>query len=133
MESTVKYFILSALTTREMHGYELITSLAKITGRKPSPGQIYPVLKQMKALGYVTVKERHDGKRKLKYYKLTTSGRKAFEIMSHKFETIIRSVMQERIKICAHCNCELLSGAYTKKIKGRNLDFCCCSCAASYK
>ena len=127
--NTTKYFILAELKRGDMHGYELTNSLAKITGKKPSPSQIYPVLKQMKNLGYLTVREKADGKRKMKYYRLTPSGRKVFDVMNTKFEMLVRSVLGKKIKVCAHCGCEMISGA----VKKNGLYFCCNSCAASYK
>jgi|SRR3989344_3401509 len=123
--NTTKYFILAELNGREMHGYDIIASLEKKTGKKPSPSQVYPVLKQMKSLGYVTIKV----SKKRKYYKLTPAGKKVFNVMNRKFETLIRSVLGEKIKSCAHCNCEMISGGVRKS----DLHFCCESCAGSFK
>lgn len=127
--NTTKYFILSELSKKELHGYDLINSLGKITGKRPSSSQVYPVLKRMKSLGYVVIKEKSDGKRRLKYYKLTPAGKKVFGVMNRKFETLIRSALGEKIKSCSHCNCEMISGA----VKKGNAYFCCNSCAGSYK
>ncbi|MFA4820020.1 MAG: PadR family transcriptional regulator [Candidatus Aenigmatarchaeota archaeon] len=131
--SMSKYFILSELSKREMHGYELITRLEKIMGKKPSPSQIYPVLGSMKSLGYVAVRVKNVGRKKLKYYKLTNHGLQFFRAMNKKFELMIRSALKEKIKVCAHCSCEIWKGAYSKNISGKRLYFCCVSCAGSYK
>jgi len=127
--NTTKYFILSELSKKELHGYDLMNNLGKITGKKPSPSQVYPVLKQMKSIGYVTIKEKSDGKRKMKYYKLTSSGKRVFGVMNKKFETLIRSALGEKIKSCSHCDCEMISGG----VKKAGMHFCCNSCAGSYK
>lgn len=131
--STTKYFILSELARKEAHGYEIMTRLEKIMGKRPSPSQIYPVLKKMRSMGYVTVKTTPLGKKKLKYYKLTLQGRRFFDSMNKRFEFIIRSALKEKIKVCSHCGCEIIKGAHSKKISGRRLHFCCVSCAASYR
>jgi DNA-binding PadR family transcriptional regulator len=131
--SMTKYFILSALREKEMHGYELITRLAAAMGKKPSASQIYPVMKKMQASGFVTVRTKTTGKKKIKIYKITTKGNKLFTELNDRFENIITSVLKDRIKICAHCDCELIKGAVQKKIHGKILYFCCESCAASFK
>lgn len=130
--SATKYFILLSLGKKGMHGYELISELGRMTGKKPSPGQVYPVLKKMKSLGYLSVSIKMEGKRKVKNYALTSSGKKLFGTMSKRFDTMIRSALKEKIKTCAHCSCEIFSGAYSKKIRNKIHYFCCTSCAAVY-
>lgn len=130
--NTTKYFILNELSRREMHGYEMIARIEKITGKRPSAGQIYPALRQMQSLGYLAVKTRTTGRKKVKYYKLTVSGRQFYGAMNKRFEAMIRAALGEKIKVCAHCRCEMIKGAYTKAIGGKKLHFCCVSCASSY-
>src|SRR3990167_7756529 len=104
--NTTKYFLLNELSRKSMHGYDIITALGKITGKKPSPSQIYPVLGQLKSLGYVTVKTSLEGKKKVKYYTLTKSGKKFYGAMNKRFEIMMRAAFKEKIKICSHCDCE---------------------------
>lgn len=131
--SMTKYFILAALKKKEMHGYELIMELEKIAGKKPSASQIYPVLKKMNSGGYVTSSVKMTGKKKIKSYRITKSGEDLFILISKRFDSIISAALQEKIKVCSHCGCEMLSGAVRKIISGRSHYFCCESCAASYK
>jgi PadR family transcriptional regulator, regulatory protein PadR len=131
--SMTKYFILAALKKKEMHGYELIMELEKISGHKPSASQIYPVLKKMNSRGYVTSLIKMEGKKKLKVYSITASGRQLFSVISKRFDSIIAAALKEKIKICAHCGCEMLSGAVSKRIGGKLAYFCCNSCMASHK
>lgn len=128
-----KYFVLASLKKKEMHGYELITSLEKMMGKKPSPSQIYPVLKKMKSGGYVIVKHKTVGKRKIKSYHLTKTGHELFSDISRRFDFILSAALKEKIKKCAHCDCEIYSGGYNKKMNGKILTFCCSSCAASFR
>lgn len=127
-----KYFIMSELSKKSMHGYEIAVSIEKITGRKPSPSQIYPVLNRMRSRGYLDVSSIKIGRRRIKRYKLTAKGKRFFNMMNERFELFLKSVMKSRIKVCAHCSCEIFKGAYRKKISGRRMDFCCVSCAMSY-
>ena len=128
-QSMTKFYLLAALSRKEMHGYELIMQIEKITGKKPSTSQIYPVLNQMNMAGYVTCKAGSVGKKKVKTYKITKLGEKFFSNMSRRFALLIESAIKEKIKVCANCGCEMIKGAYKKN----GLYFCCISCASSYK
>ena len=130
--STTKYFLIAELGRKKMHGYELMNRLAVVMGKKPSPSQIYPVLNRMKSMGYVTVRTKLEGKKKVKYYTLTKSGNKFYETMNNRFEFMIKAALKEKIKVCAHCSCEMIGHTYMKKIGGKLHHFCCPPCAASY-
>jgi DNA-binding PadR family transcriptional regulator len=58
-----------------MHGQEIAQELEKRKGDKPSPGTIYPALKQMKENNWI--KEKKEGKTIT--YSLTEEGKKIFE------------------------------------------------------
>jgi len=133
MQSMTKYYILAALSKNEMHGYQLIIKLEKITGKKPSAGQIYPILKELQKSGYVNLHLSVNGKKKIKSYSMTKTGEKFFDGMTSKFSSLIEAAINAKIKICAHCKCEMIKGSFAKKIDGKKYDFCCSSCAASYK
>jgi DNA-binding PadR family transcriptional regulator len=130
--SMTKYFILSALKEKEMHGYELIMMLEKIMGKKPSASQIYPVLKKMSQSGYVITSTKKSGKRQIKSYKITKDGLALFGDLSKRIDMIISAALRERIKVCAHCGCEMISGAVSRKVGGKTLYFCCNLCAGSF-
>ena len=131
--SMSKYFILSALKRKDMHGYELIMELERIMGKKPSASQIYPVLKKMKSSGYVIVETRMSGRKKIKSYKITGSGRLLFAGLNKRFDALVEATLRNKIKVCVHCGCEMVRGAVQKKVGGRNMYFCCEMCAKSYK
>ena len=71
----IRPLILSVLTARPMHGYEVIQELeARSGGRwRPSAGSVYPTLQQLADEGLVSAEEQ-DGRR---VYTLTDAGRKA--------------------------------------------------------
>jgi DNA-binding PadR family transcriptional regulator len=71
----VRTGVLSVLTDRPMHGYEVIRELeARSGGRwRPSPGSIYPTLQMLEDEGLVKGEER-DGKR---IFEITDAGREA--------------------------------------------------------
>ena len=73
----VKFLLLSALTKRPMHGYDIMQDLEEqYQGRyRPSPGSVYPTLQMLEDGGFVT-SQVVDGKR---VYEITEAGRKLLE------------------------------------------------------
>ena len=69
--------LLSLLSDKPMHGYDLIRELEERSGGawRPSPGSIYPTLQLLEDEGLVTGEEQ-DGKR---VYTITDAGRAALE------------------------------------------------------
>ena len=63
------------LSKKSMHGQEIALELEKRKGCKPSPGTIYPALKQLKENNLI--KERKEGKTIA--YSLTQEGKKEFD------------------------------------------------------
>lgn len=76
----VRAAILALLTERPMHGYEMISELARRTGDawRPSPGALYPAVQLLEDEGLVTIQE-VDGKRLVS---LTDAGREEAERLS---------------------------------------------------
>ena len=68
MKGFLTLLILWMLSKRSMAGSELADELARRKGTKPSPGTIYPALKELKAKGLITAD-------KQKVYSLTKKGR----------------------------------------------------------
>jgi len=68
MKGFLSYLILWNLSKRSMTGNELANELEKRKGSKPSPGTVYPLLKELKKNGFVTSD-------KNKSYSLTKKGK----------------------------------------------------------
>ena len=73
MRGFLSFLILFILSKKPMHGQEIAQELAKRKGEKPSPGTIYPALKNMKENNWI--KEKKEGKTIA--YSLTEQGKKA--------------------------------------------------------
>lgn len=73
----IKYLLLSALTKRPMHGYDVMQDLEEqYEGHyRPSPGSVYPTLQMLEDGGFVT-SQVIDGKR---VYEITDAGRKMLQ------------------------------------------------------
>jgi PadR family transcriptional regulator PadR len=67
--------VLALLTKKNMYGYDLVNEISK--NIEISEGTIYPLLRRLKNVGYVTtyLQESQEGAPR-KYYKLTPSGLK---------------------------------------------------------
>lgn len=49
----LKFYILKTLKNSPKHGYDLMKSIERSSGWRPSPGAIYPMLKRLKKLKYI--------------------------------------------------------------------------------
>lgn len=80
--SLSKFFILCVLNSRAMHGYEIGKAVESITDGccSPTPGALYPVLRDFEAGGYVLCSAEYVQGRKRKVYTLTDKGREAFRV-----------------------------------------------------
>ena len=112
-------------------GDEIIKEISGRTGKKVSPGQIYPFLKLLENQGYI--KSGKPKERDRKQYKLTEDGRQFVNRMLGRFGDLIRLAVEPHIEECAHCGCKVYGCGYKKKIKNKNISFCCTYCARSFK
>ena len=71
MRGLLSFTILWLLTQREMYGQELADELEKRRGTKPTPGTLYPALRELEKRGLVV--SRKVGKKRV--YQLTEEGR----------------------------------------------------------
>lgn len=119
-----KLYVISMLKKEKMHGYELMDSLEKLTGKRPSAGQIYPLLAKLKKNGYISCDIFSNGKKKMKVYRITKSGKDFADSLLNRFSSLVESAIESKIHICPHCKCEVYKGGY----KYKNKMFCCKSC-----
>jgi PadR family transcriptional regulator, regulatory protein PadR len=79
--SLSKFFVLSVLHQRPMHGYDILQAVNKTTGGccAPTEGTVYPMLNEFEAGGYLTSHAETVQGRTRKVYTLTRKGRKAFQ------------------------------------------------------
>ena len=80
--SLSKFFILSVLRQRPMHGYEIAREVECSTDGccSPTEGTIYPVLREFEQGAYVTSHTETVSGRDRKVYTLTDKGREAFSV-----------------------------------------------------
>ncbi|MBA2781079.1 PadR family transcriptional regulator [Billgrantia kenyensis] len=80
--SLSKFFVLSVLHRKPMHGYEVVPAVEKSTNGccSPSEGTVYPVLNEFEAGGYLSSSNEVVQGRSRKVYALTEKGRDAFQV-----------------------------------------------------
>jgi len=78
MKGFLSYIILWMIGKKSMTGAELSGELEKRRGTKPSPGTVYPALKELREKGLISADED-------KAYSLTKKGRKELDGACHLF------------------------------------------------
>ena len=105
--SFVKLYILHLLTEKSYYGNEIIDEIkARLDNKwEPSPGMIYPLLRNLETEGYILGWWQEPDKRSIRHYRITDSGYEHFEKIKllHKdgFEesmTIIRNTLSDIYK-----------------------------------
>ena len=91
-----KLYTLVFLYKKPKCGYRLIQDFNFFLGKKLSPGQIYPLLKELVKEGLVEVKEEYTGLRKRKVYKLTEKGMKVCKDAILRLLDVISLVIKEK-------------------------------------
>jgi PadR family transcriptional regulator, regulatory protein PadR len=94
MRGMLGFLILFLLSKEPMHGQALADEIAKRKGEKPSPGTIYPALKNLREAGFIKEEEEggggEEGENKNKdgktiVYSLTPRGEGALKIAKRRF------------------------------------------------
>ncbi len=129
--SLTKFYALVLLSKKERSGYELMGEIGRALGKRPSAGQIYPLLAKMKKAGYL--EEGKKGAREKKSYTLTPKGRGAVREMLGRTGGLVAAVLENKLVACEHCGCVIYENAYGKSVRGKMHYFCCASCAGNGK
>jgi PadR family transcriptional regulator, regulatory protein PadR len=90
MKGYLSFLIMWLLKSKKMNGSQIATEIGKRKGSRPSPGTIYPALKELKSQGYIKADKQKaycltkKGKREL------SAGCKFFCDMFHDFNKIFK-------------------------------------------
>lgn len=128
-----RVYMLTILYEGPVHGYEIITKFKKAMAKDVSPSLVYPFLKQLEQKNLVKHILKPVGAKKKKVFELTPQGKEFAEQLFKRFSELISVALEPCLEVCAHYGCKVYEGGHTEKIKGKELKFCCCYCAASYK
>jgi PadR family transcriptional regulator, regulatory protein PadR len=128
-----RVYILTILHAGPVHGYEIISKFKKVIQKEVSPSLVYPFLKKLEQKGLVSHKLKPIGAKKRKVFELTEEGKEFSEQLFNRFSELISVALEPSLEICTHCGCKVYEGGYKETIKNKELMFCCCHCAASFK
>ena len=95
MKGFLSFLILWLLNDKKLTGAEIAIELEKRKGNKPSPGTIYPVLKDLKNKGLLTID-------KDKRYTLSKKGKQELETNIHTFLDTFYDIDDMRNHCCCH-------------------------------
>jgi len=87
--------ILWLIKQKPKHGYELMTEIKRLTGRKLKPSTLYPLLYWLEAKGYVAGVWVEKGKRNLRRYSITTEGKTSLNRISTLLNKPLRRVLDD--------------------------------------
>lgn len=65
-----------------MNGQEITNEIANRKGERPSPGTIYPALKNLRLMGFINIEEKEG---KTISYSLTQRGKNALKVAKRRF------------------------------------------------
>jgi DNA-binding PadR family transcriptional regulator len=91
MRGMLQFLILWLLMKKPMYGEEIAIEIEKMRGEKPTPGTIYPALKQLVKKG--SAKSEKKGRRVV--YSLTKEGRQGIEEAVEYFCTVFGEIFLE--------------------------------------
>jgi len=93
MRGMLSFLILWLLSKKPMHGQEIAKELEKRRGFKPSPGTIYPALKDLKKRGLIEGEK----KGKIVVYSLTKKTEKEIEKTCVYFCRAFQDIFKEHV------------------------------------
>ena len=95
--SFVKLYTLHLLTEKSYYGNEIIDTIKSRLDNKwaPSPGMVYPLLRQLETEGYILGWWQEPDKRSIRHYRITDSGFEHFK----KIKLIYKSDFEESMTI----------------------------------
>ncbi len=133
VQNLTRLYALVLLKSKQpVSGYYILKRLKEDLGKTSSPTYVYNFLKDLRNEGYLVKVKVADSKRS-QGYSLTTEGDIFTENIFLRFNNLIETAIQSKIKICASCGVKLYEDVHTEKIRGVELNFCCTHCAKAYK
>ena len=99
MKGLLDLIILQFLSTKPMHGYEVITKIRKDFGVYFGPSTIYPLLGTLEKKGYIDSNWNMDFERPRKVYSLTTDGQNMLNYTEGSLNMIRNKINHNTIDI----------------------------------
>ncbi|MFW9786099.1 MAG: PadR family transcriptional regulator [Candidatus Thorarchaeota archaeon] len=127
------FYILLMLNEKPLHGYGLMKRYENRTGKKLSPGTLYPFLQELEEKKLVTQKQEDIGKKRRIVYSMTRKGKRFSDQLFKRFAAITVSALGSSLTACASCGARVFEGAHHEEVNGTTMTFCCVHCAKAFK
>jgi len=88
LQGTLEMLILKAVSLGALHGYGILLRIQQISGGKLAiqQGSLYPALYRLEHRGWITSEwGESENKRKAKFYRLTSAGKRRFQAEAEKW------------------------------------------------
>jgi len=95
LRGTLDMLILRTLLLGPAHGHQIAKHIQRSTEDvlQVEHGSLYPALHRLERRGWLSSKwESQDGKRELKYYRLTAAGRKQLAVEESKWKRLVSAI-----------------------------------------
>jgi PadR family transcriptional regulator, regulatory protein PadR len=95
LRGTLDMLILRTLLIGPAHGHQIAKHIQRSTDDvlQVEHGSLYPALHRLERKGWLTAKwENRDGKRELKYYRLSPAGRKQLAVEESKWQRLVFAI-----------------------------------------
>lgn len=133
VQNLTRFYTLVLIKSKQhITGYYILKRLKEDLGKTSSPTYVYDFLKSLKKEGYVEDVKDSNSKRS-QGIRFTEAGEAFTERIFSRFNNLIETAIQSKIKICASCGVKLYESVHKEKIRGQELNFCCKHCAKAYK
>ena len=99
MKGLLDLIILQFLSTKPMHGYQVITKIRKNFGVYFGPSTIYPLLGTLEKKGYIDSNWNMDFERPRKVYSLTTDGQNMLNYTEDSLNMICKKITHNTLEI----------------------------------
>lgn len=128
-----RFYILTILYEGPKHGYGILSTFKKRTGKEISPSLVYPFLKELEEKGSVTHSLKPVGKKMKKVFELTEEGLELCRLLFKRFSALVSVAIEPTLTVCTNCGGKIYEGGHKEHLKGKEHAFCCIHCAQSYK
>jgi DNA-binding PadR family transcriptional regulator len=94
------FYILFVLAEGEKHGYAIMKEVETISGGQftMGPGTLYTTIQRLLELGLIEeTSTPSDSERRRRCYRLSRTGRKAFEAELNRMESLVRSAQRRKL------------------------------------
>jgi len=87
--SFVKLYTLHLLRDGEYYGNKVIDEISSRLNNKwsPSPGMVYPLLRELESEGYIVGRWDEPEKRSIKRYRITDKGLEHYKVLINRYES----------------------------------------------